>query len=92
MSKYNLTVSTTIICGIFRIRMGNSSQKARHVSGDDSGPQLTAGRYTDAGSDHIQMINPNRVINYYLYHCEACAWYKYVYWLDGDLLGVDDER
>ncbi|WAR19189.1 AAKB2-like protein [Mya arenaria] len=29
--------------------MGNSSQKGRHVSGDDSGPQLTAGKY-DVGS------------------------------------------
>ncbi|XP_060571073.1 5'-AMP-activated protein kinase subunit beta-2-like isoform X8 [Ruditapes philippinarum] len=28
--------------------MGNTSQKARHTSGDDSGPSLTAGRFIDA--------------------------------------------
>lgn len=28
--------------------MGNTSQKARHISGDDSGPSLTAGRLIDA--------------------------------------------
>ncbi|XP_045171012.1 5'-AMP-activated protein kinase subunit beta-1-like isoform X2 [Mercenaria mercenaria] len=28
--------------------MGNTSQKGRHISGDDSGPSLTAGRFIDA--------------------------------------------
>ncbi|CAG2258024.1 PRKAB [Mytilus edulis] len=43
------------------IRMGNTSQKSRHVSGDESGPQLVAGRYgySEKEFDHIQVINPN---------------------------------
>ncbi|CAC5394159.1 PRKAB [Mytilus coruscus] len=41
--------------------MGNTSQKSRHVSGDESGPQLVAGRYgySEKEFDHIQVINPN---------------------------------
>lgn len=31
--------------------MGNSSQKGRHISGEDSGPSLTAGRFIDAPYD-----------------------------------------
>lgn len=43
--------------------MGNSSQKSRHVSGDESGPQMVAGRYGGSELDHIQVINSNvRVI------------------------------
>jgi hypothetical protein len=35
-------------CQPIIIEMGNTSQKARHTSGDDSGPSLTAGRFIDA--------------------------------------------
>ncbi|KAK3591617.1 hypothetical protein CHS0354_013801 [Potamilus streckersoni] len=31
--------------------MGNTSQKVRHISGDDTGPSLTAGRFVDGSFD-----------------------------------------
>ncbi|XP_052272093.1 5'-AMP-activated protein kinase subunit beta-2-like isoform X2 [Dreissena polymorpha] len=37
--------------------MGNSSQKGRHISGEDSGPSLTADRYIEQSSFESENIN-----------------------------------
>ncbi|XP_052769806.1 5'-AMP-activated protein kinase subunit beta-2-like isoform X1 [Mya arenaria] len=58
--------------------MGNSSQKGRHVSGDDSGPQLTAGKY-DVGSVENDM---------YGYSTQP----QYQRLQDGLFQGIRDER